>query len=467
MTTDSPDKIIDRSAKLVFSFFLSSAGLWLLTAAFFAYLAAAKLTDPFFLSTCEFFTYGKIKVAQANAFVYGWGGNAIFAVSLWILARLSQAEVRGSFFLIVAGVIWNLAITFGLLGILDGHMSGHEMLEMPTEVWPAMLISYLIITFLALVIHRSRQIKETIAPQWFILAALLWFPALFLIAWHGLEINTARGTLQTVLSMWYGQSLIWLWLTPVALGAAYYLIPAVLGRTVDKYYLAIFGFWCIAALAPWSVVHHLEGGPVPMWIPAIGTVMSIAMVFPIAVASTNFHATAFLDIGKVWDSLPLRFVIFGTLSYTVSSYIGVVFSLPAVAKITQFTIINEFHFNQRVYGFFSMIIFGAVYFALPRITGREIPIAAKSSPVRTSTIGELLLLLASLIGGLTHGVLAGQPSLEWSSAVIGSIQPYFLITKIAFVILAFSQLVFVVNVWRVIFPNPLSLLATGNKEASV
>jgi cytochrome c oxidase cbb3-type subunit 1 len=466
MTTDSPDKIIDRSAKLVFSFFLSSAGLWLLTAALFAYLAAAKLTDPFFLSNYEFFTYGKIKVAQANAFVYGWGGNAIFAVSLWILARLSQAEVRGSFFLVLAGVIWNLAITFGLLGILDGHMSGHEMLEMPTEVWPAMLISYLIITFLALVIHRSRQIKETIAPQWFILAALLWFPALFLIAWHGLEINTARGTLQTVLSMWYGQSLIWLWLTPVALGAAYYLIPAVLGRTIDKYYLAVFGFWCIAALAPWSVVHHLEGGPVPMWIPAIGTVMSIAMVFPIAVASTNFHATAFLDIGKVWDSLPLRFVIFGTLSYTVSSYIGVVFSLPAVAKITQFTIINEFHFNQRVYGFFSMIIFGAVYFALPRITGREIPIAAKSFHFWTSTFGVLLLLLAYLIGGLTHGVLAGQPSLEWSSSVIGSIQPYFLITKIAFVILAFSQLVFVVNVWRVIFPNPLSLLAEGKKEVS-
>jgi len=203
-----------------------------------------------------------------------------------------------------------------------------------------------------------------------------------------------------------------------------------------------------------------------MWIPAIGTVMSIAMVFPIAVASTNFHATAFLDIGKVWDSLPLRFVIFGTLSYTFSSYIGVVFSLPAVAKITQFTIINEFHFNQRVYGFFSMIIFGAVYFALPRITGREIPIAAKSFHFWTSTFGVLLLLLAYLIGGLTHGVLAGQPSLEWSSAVIGSIQPYFLITKIAFVILAFSQLVFVVNVWRVIFPNPLSLFAEGKKEVS-
>ena len=141
--------------------------------------------------------------------------------------------------LIVAGVIWNLAITFGLLGILDGHMSGHEMLEMPTEVWPAMLISYLIITFLALVIHRSRQIKETIAPQWFILAALLWFPALFLIAWHGLEINTARGTLQTVL-------FDVVWAKPyLALansgGIGCCLLPYnVLGRTIYKYYLAIF-----------------------------------------------------------------------------------------------------------------------------------------------------------------------------------------------------------------------------------
>ena len=183
-------------------------------------------------------------MAQANAFVYGWEECHICCLLMDSCPFIASGS---SWFLllIVAGVIWNLAITFGLLGILDGHMSGHEMLEMPTEVWPAMLISYLIITFLALVIHRSRQIKETIAPQWFILAALLWFPALFLIAWHGLEINTARGTLQTVLSMWYGQSLIWLWLTPVALGAAYYLIPAVLGRTIDKYYLAIF----------WVLVH--------------------------------------------------------------------------------------------------------------------------------------------------------------------------------------------------------------------
>ena len=86
-----------------------------------------------------------IKISQANAFVYGWGGNSIFAVSLWIIARLSQSAVRGSFLLITAGALWNLAITAGLLGILDGHMLGHELLEMPKEVWPALFVSYLIL----------------------------------------------------------------------------------------------------------------------------------------------------------------------------------------------------------------------------------------------------------------------------------------------------------------------------------
>jgi cytochrome c oxidase cbb3-type subunit 1 len=460
------EQIIDKSAKWVISFFIASAGLWLLAAALLAYCAAAKLTDPFFLSTFEFFTYGKVKIAQANAFVYGWGGNSIFAVSIWIIARLAQAELRGRFLLIASGIIWNVGITLGLMGILDGHMNAHEMLEMPRQIWPLLFISYSIIASFIIVTHRSRSKHETIAPQWFILASLLWFPALFIIAWNGLEINPARGTLQAVLSMWFGQSLIWLWLTPFALGVAYYLIPAITGRPIDKYYLAIFGFWCIALLAPWSVVHHLEGGPVPMWIPAIGTVMSIAMIFPIAVASTNFHATAFKDIDIVWNNLPLRFVIFGTLSYTISSYIGVVFSLPAVAKLTQFSIINEFHFNQRVYGFFSMIVFGAVYHMLPRITGKDIPVGAKSFHFWTSALGVLMLLLAYLIGGLTHGVLAQQPSLDWASSVIASIRPYFLITQIAFVILGFSQLVFVINIWKVLFPNPFQFLNNSSNDSA-
>ena len=175
---------------------------------------------------------------------------------------------------------------------------------------------------------------------------MLWFPALFLIAWHGLEINTARGFTNRSIDVVWPKPYLAL-ANPVALGAAYYLIPAVLGRTIDKYYLAIFGFGALLHLLHGRLCIILKVGQFYV-VPAIGTVMSIAMVFPIAVASTNFHATAFLDIGKVWDSLPLRFVILEP--FHIPSQVISALCFPYLQlQITQFTIINEFHFNQRVW----------------------------------------------------------------------------------------------------------------------
>ena len=112
-----------------------------------------------------------------------------------------------------------------------------------------------------------------------------------------------------------------------------------------------------------------------------------------------------------------------------------------------------------------MIVFGVVYHMLPKITGKEIGKKAKSFHFWTSTLGVLILLLAYLIGGITHGVLAQQPSLDWASSVISSIKPYFYITEFAFVILGFSQLVFVINVWKVLVPNPFEDLGRSKKFA--
>ena len=74
-------------------------------------------------------------------------------------------------------------------------------------------------------------------------------------------------------------------------------------------------------------------------------------------------------------------------------------------------------------------------------------------------------MLAYLIGGLTHGVLAQQPSLSWASSVISSVMPYFLITELAFIVLGFSQLVFVINVWKAIIPNPFAFWTCGDSQS--
>ena len=62
--SDSDDSLIDKSARWVVCFFLASAGLWLLVAAALAYVVAAKSTDPTFLGSYEFLTYGKVKASE-------------------------------------------------------------------------------------------------------------------------------------------------------------------------------------------------------------------------------------------------------------------------------------------------------------------------------------------------------------------------------------------------------------------
>ena len=92
-----------------------------------------------------------------------------------------------------------------------------------------------------------------------------------------------------------------------------------------------------------------------------------------------------------------------------------------------------------------MIIFGVVYYMLPRITGNKTSEKAASFHFWTSAFGVMALLLAYLIGGLTHGVLAQQPSLAWAESVVTAVKPYFLISEFAFILLGVSQLVFVVK----------------------
>ena len=45
------------------------------------------------MAGCEFVTYGRLYPAATNAMLFGWGCNVIFAIGLWIMARLSQAPI--------------------------------------------------------------------------------------------------------------------------------------------------------------------------------------------------------------------------------------------------------------------------------------------------------------------------------------------------------------------------------------
>src|ERR1700733_11945714 len=95
--THQPERVqlaeIHASLKWPVLFFVSKAVGWLVVGTIFGLIAAIKLHSPDFLGNCEWLTYGRVRPIFIDTLIYGWGNNAVFAVGLWMMARLCGTRV--------------------------------------------------------------------------------------------------------------------------------------------------------------------------------------------------------------------------------------------------------------------------------------------------------------------------------------------------------------------------------------
>ena len=120
-------------------------------------------------------------------------------------------------------------------------------------------------------------------------------------------------------------------------------------------------------------IHHLIGGPVPTWLVTLSIVHSVMMSIPVITVAINHHGTMWGHFSRLKDSPTLRFVWCGALMYTIVSLQGSAEALRSINVITHFTHYTVAHAHLGMYGFLSFILFGAVYFIMPRLTDWEWP----------------------------------------------------------------------------------------------
>src|SRR5207253_11034746 len=66
----------------------------------------------------------------------------------------------------------------------------------------------------------------------------------------------------------------------------------------------------------------------------------------------------------------LRFTVFGAMSYTVFSIIGILISLRSTARYLHFTEASIAYSHLGLYAFFTMVMFGSMYYIVQRLVGR-------------------------------------------------------------------------------------------------
>lgn len=415
----------DSSVRLPVMIFFGAAVFWLLNGALLAFVCSVKLVSPGFLDGISFLTYGRLQPAAENALIYGWASQAGIGAGLWFLARLGRTILAGNKLLITAAIFWNLGVVLGLCGIVAGWSTSIEGLEFPGFASGILLVAFACIGIWSLVLLRDRSSSGLYVSQWYLLAAFLWFPWFYATANMMLVCHPVQGSAQAPIAAWFGSNLVWLWLAPLALAGAYYVIPQEQGRTIRAYPWSILAFWGIAFLGGWSGPRQFINGPVPAWLVSAGVAASILLIIPATLIGINTFGTVKRPVkGPV-----LSFVIFGLAC--LMGAVGLNLLAPFISVITQFT---DFVAGQGVLvllGFIAMTMFGLMYFIVPRLTGGSFCPCGTNWHFWFMVCGVSTVVISLSLGGIIQGFALYDPGVAFMTSV-DLVFPFRLLSAVGF-----------------------------------
>lgn len=433
---------IDSQARGPLLLLIGSGVVWLVVSGILALITSIQLHSPQFLADCAWLTYGRAEAMRETAFVYGWAANAGLAVGLWVLGRLGGYPLRGLNWTVIGTLFWNLGVSAGVVGIAIGDLTSFSLLQLPRYVQPLLVVAYAAIALTGVLAWSGRRSDGTFASQWYAIAALFLFPWMLCAAQAVLLWWPVRGTVQAIAANWYGQGVWTLWLAPLALAGAYYIIPKVVGRTLPTYESAPLGFWTLIFIGAWTGGRRLIGGPVPAWVPTMAVVAAGLLIFHYMVIALN------LRLATSGKGTAIKFLRVGVAGYLLTGLLELITSFRGVAVDTQFTFLTAAVDQLGLYGGVSMMFFGGIYYLVPRVTGQAWASSGLVAGHRVLVVfGVVVSVVTLAVAGLSQGKDLLRPGIALSQ-IFGSIRLSLLLNSGAQMVLLGANLLLLVNFFR-------------------
>jgi cytochrome c oxidase cbb3-type subunit 1 len=409
---------IDASARGPVLVFFFTALAWLLVSTFFNFLGTYKLQNPSFLADISFLTYGRVVPAYNVSFTYGWCSLAGMGVAIWLMARLCRTTVRFPGALVLGALFWNFGLLLTVVGILIGRNTGLEFMEVPTKAAWLMFIGYFFVGISGATLYKLRRTSGVFISVWYLLGAFFWFPWLFFTSNLLSKLPQLQGVMHNVVGAWYLNGLNNYWFTAIGLAAAYYLIPKVINRPIHSYNLASIGFWTWAVFGGLTAMTKLSGGPVPAWLVTLSISSSIMLIIPLVTVGKNFFRTMEGNYHMVYHSPTVRFTFLGAICFCIATGLDVITSLRSVDSALHFSLFTVGQSDLRLYMFYSMVMFGAIYYITPRLVGCE---WLSTTLIKTHFLGAAygggMAIAVMLFAGIAAGARALDPDGQFSQVI--------------------------------------------------
>ena len=432
-------RIADRSSRTPTLAWIASSIFWLLLGSLFGVISSVKMHVPDWLVHDAVLTFGRVRPAHLNVVAYGWASMAGVGVGTWLIPRLFKTSLIGGGYATAGAVVWNLGMLIGTVAILAGYSDGLEWLEFPLPSAVFLALGGALAAIPLILTLLKRRVQHLYVSAWYLIAALVWFPMLYITAKLP---NLFVGVEQAMLNWWFAHNVLGLWMTPLGLAASYYFIPKIVGAPIYSYSLSLVGFWALALFYSQVGLHHLIGGPVPTWAVTLSIVHSMMMAIPVIAVAINQHMTVAPHWRLLLHSPTLRFIVLGAVMYTAASLQGSLEALRSINTITHFTHYTVAHAHLGVYGFYSFVLFGSIYFIVPRLTDWEWPYPwAISLHFWLVTVGFAVYFLSLTIGGWLQGLAMLDASRPFMDSVTLTL-PYLLARSVGGSLMALGHVVF-------------------------
>lgn len=459
--------------------FLYSAIAWLTIADFVGLIAATEMISPDFLAGIPWFVFGRMRQMHTNGVLFLWLSMAQIGAFFYIVPRLCGIKLWSETLGNVTMILWNVMGVAGYLTLANGLTQGREYAEF---IWPIDVMVIAALLMAGYNIYKTilaRKEKKLFVSLWYIMGTMIWMPMLYFVGnvmWQPLlpsaETNLAgfpsgglTGIPDVTWSWFYGHNVLGYWFTTSGVAITYYLVPVITRSPLYSHLLGLIGFWSIAFFYGLVGQHHILSTPTPGWLKTLAVVGSMGLFIPVLTFLTNIWLTMRGNWGKIYESLPLKFVMVGTVFYFITCIQGPLQAIQGFNRLIHFTNWIVGHAHLALLGTFSFIAMGAIYYIVPVTLRRRIysPGLAEVQFWLVTT-GFLLMMLSLQIGGLIQGAMWLNGDSVYKT--LPELKPYLVVRAISGALIVISGILQAWNIYKTVTASePMLAAAPAAAEA--
>ena len=429
---------------------------WLVGASTVAVLLYALLLVPAVTDLIPVLSYGRLRPVADTTLWFGWLGTSAFAATYAILPRITESQLHNEVLGSATTLTWSVVLTVGIVAALLGVNQGRPLAELPAgvDLGLALLLVFVLYNAGATVVRRRE--KTLYVSGWYLLAAALLAPIVFVVG----NLPIFSGVVDLIVSGFYQNGLFVLWLLPVGLAVAHYIVPVETGNPLYSLAVARAGFWSLVFAGGWSGQRLFLKGPGPDYLESVAVAMTFVLLVPVLSSLANLLATGRGRWYLIGQAFGLRFAVVGIALAAVWIALIAFYSVPFISRYFGLTSYEAALRHLAGFGVFSAFAFALIYHAYPLMVGRD----WYSRPLATFHFWASLGGVAAATGGLfgagaaQAGTLVAMTPAGLAEAVRAGagLQRMFEVETVAgVVVFAAAQFVLAYNAYRTSRSGPL------------